>query len=229
MLDDAAEVHDGDPVGEMRGRRQVMGDHQDREPAAAQPVQELQDSGPDRDVEHRDRLVGDEQARLEHERGCDRHALALTAGELVRVTVEEELGRRELDALQGLPDKLEALSLRPAEAVDEQRLLHGRPDAEARVERFVRVLVDDLDLPAERAKRPRAEAVVMSRPSYRIAPDTGSTRRSTAWAVVVFPQPDSPTSATSSPLPTASDTPSTACTACFGRRASKPTSPRGTG
>ena len=86
------------------------------EPALPQPVEELQDARPDRDVEHRDRLVGDEQPRLEDERGGDRNPLALPAGELVRVAVEEELRRRELDARQRLAHLLEASLLRAADA-----------------------------------------------------------------------------------------------------------------
>ena len=69
----------------------------------------------------------------------------------------------------------------------------------------------------------------MSPPSNAIRPETGSTSRRTACAVVVLPQPDSPTSATSSPRLTVKLTPSTACTNRLGRRASAPPSPRETG
>ena len=41
----------------------------------------------DRDVERRHRLVADEQARLERQRAGDADALALAAGELVRVAL----------------------------------------------------------------------------------------------------------------------------------------------
>ena len=42
-------------------------------------------------VEQRDRLVADQAGRVEHERGGDRDALALAAGQLVRVALAEPL------------------------------------------------------------------------------------------------------------------------------------------
>ena len=46
---------------------------------------QVQDLRLDRDVERRGRLVGDEQRRVQHERHGDHHALALAAGQLVRI------------------------------------------------------------------------------------------------------------------------------------------------
>ena len=109
LLDDAAEVHDQDAVGVVRGGREVVRDHQDAEPAAPQAVEQVEDARAHRDVEHRDGLVGDEQLRLEHERRRDRDALPLAARELVRVAVEEELGGREPGALERLAHALGAL------------------------------------------------------------------------------------------------------------------------
>ena len=58
----------------------------------------------------------------------------------------------------------------------------------------------------------------MSRPRKLIRPSSASTIRMTVWAVVVLPQPDSPTSASISPGPTLKSTPSTAWTcSCFWR------------
>ena len=53
----------------------------------------------------------------------------------------------------------------------------------------------------------------MSSPSNRMLPDVGSISRSTARAVVDFPQPDSPTSANVSPCSRSKEMPSTALTA----------------
>ena len=50
-------------------------------------AQQVQDLRLDRDVERRDGLVGDDQLRLQRERARDADALALAAGELVRVAV----------------------------------------------------------------------------------------------------------------------------------------------
>ena len=52
---------------------------------AHEPQHQREDLAAHRGVERGDRLVGDEQARLEHHRARDHHALALPARELVRV------------------------------------------------------------------------------------------------------------------------------------------------
>ena len=70
-----------------------MRDEQDREAEPLlQVLQEGQDLRLHGDVERRDRLVGDEHLGFERERAGDADALALAAGEFVRVAVER--GRR---------------------------------------------------------------------------------------------------------------------------------------
>ena len=129
-----------------------MRDHQNPEPFSAKPVKEVQHPGAHRDVEHRDRLVGDEQFGAEGHACRDRDSLALASGELVRVAVEEELRRAELDPGQGVVHAFAALRFRAAEPMDQQRLLHSRADGEPRVERLVRVLVDQLHPPPKGPK-----------------------------------------------------------------------------
>ncbi len=145
LLHDAAEVHHEDAVGVLRGGREVVRDHEDAEPAAAQPVEQVENAGAHRHVEHRDRLVGDQQLRLQHERGRDRDALPLAAGQLVRIAVEEQLGGGQPGALERLAHALGALLAR-ADAVDHERLAHRVAHAVARVERLVRILEHDLRL-----------------------------------------------------------------------------------
>ena len=80
-LDDAPQIHDGDAVGEESGGRQIVGDVEDGDAAfVAQVAQQVEDFGADRHVEHRDRLVGDQQLRIEDQRAGDADALALPAG-----------------------------------------------------------------------------------------------------------------------------------------------------
>jgi hypothetical protein len=134
-----------------------VGDHQDPEAAAAEAVEELEDPGPHGHVEHRHRLVGDEELGLEHERRGDSDPLALATRELVRITVEEELGRGELDPRERVAYERRPLRLRAPELVDEERLLDGGAHGEPRIERLVRILVDDLHPPAERPERAGAE------------------------------------------------------------------------
>ena len=75
----------------------------------------------------------------------------------MRVAVEVELGRRELDADECVANPLGPLGLRAAEAVDQERLLYRGADAEPRVERLVGILVDDLHPAAQRTQLALAE------------------------------------------------------------------------
>ena len=112
-LHDLAQVHHRDPVGEHPGQRQVVGDEQVRQAAlAAQVEHQAQELGPDRDVEHRDRLVGDDQLGLHDQGPGDHHALALAAGELVRVAGGEVRGGAQAGGLERVEDALAALGSR---------------------------------------------------------------------------------------------------------------------
>ena len=63
-------------------------------------LEQVDDLGLDRHVEGRDRLVADDQVRLDRERAGDPDALALAAGELVRIALDER--RVEADEAQQL-------------------------------------------------------------------------------------------------------------------------------
>ena len=153
-------------------------------------------------VERGRRLVGDQQPRLARERERDQHALALAAGELVRV-----VGARAAPAA------------RPARAArrracDTSRRRAPRacssiaspiwsPDALHRVERVQRALEDDRQLgPAHRAQPPGLHR--RARPRRRAAPRPSppcprGSSRSSAPASVDLPQPDSPARPSVSP------------------------------
>ena len=101
------------------------------------------------DVERRDRLVGDDERRLERERARDADALPLAAAELVRVLVD--VGGVEPDELEQLPHARATLLAR-ADLVNDERLLDDRADAHPRIQRRVRILEDDLEVPARAAQ-----------------------------------------------------------------------------
>ena len=92
---------------------------------------------------------------LDRERPGDDDALALAAGEFVRVAVGVLGG--EADALEDL-DHGVALAAAAPEVVDRQRLGQRRADPHARVEARERVLEDDLHAPADRRAWPRGRA-----------------------------------------------------------------------
>ena len=110
QLDDLAEVHHRDAVAHVAHDREVVGDEDQRQAEVALEVaQQVEDLRLDRHVERGDRLVGDDQLRLERERARDADALALAAGELVRVAVVV-LGV-EPDRVHQLLDRALALAL----------------------------------------------------------------------------------------------------------------------
>ena len=77
----------------------------------------------DRDVERGDRLVGDDQLGLDRERAGDADALALAAGELVRVARRRRGGQADLvEQRRDAPARARRRSPRP---VDPQRLAEG--------------------------------------------------------------------------------------------------------
>ena len=85
-------------------------------------LEQAHDRGLHRDVEGRGDLVADQHLGLGRERARDRDALALAAGQLVRVALRR--ARRERDALEQLGDPLGS-RLASAQA---EEVLQGCPD-----------------------------------------------------------------------------------------------------
>ena len=147
-LDDLAQVHHRDPVGDVADDAEVVGDEHVGEPELVlQVLEQVDDLRLDRDVEGRDGLVGDDHLRLQRERAGDADALALAARELVREALDV-LGR-EPDAVEQLLDAAVELLAR-GDAVELQRVADDLADALARVQRRVGVLEDHLHLAPQR-------------------------------------------------------------------------------
>ena len=88
-LDDLAEIHDRDTVRHVLDDREIMTDEEQRQAKfPLQILKQIHDLRLDGDVERRDRLVTDDQVRLRRERPCDADALALSALEFVRPSVQ---------------------------------------------------------------------------------------------------------------------------------------------
>ena len=81
-----AEIHHRHAVGDVAHHRQVVGDEQQRETQRfLQFVQQVHHLRLHGHVEGGDRLVADDELRLQHQRPGDADALALAAGKLVRI------------------------------------------------------------------------------------------------------------------------------------------------
>ena len=120
LLDDPAQIHDGDVLADVAHHRQVVRDEQVGEPEILlQTHQQVENLRLDRDVERRDRLVGDDEVRLDGERPRDADALPLSTAELVRLAVGEL--RREPDAVEQFVDPLSRLAF-GGDAVHAQHL-----------------------------------------------------------------------------------------------------------
>ena len=115
--------------------------------SSRKPLDQLDDLRLDGHVERGRRLVGDEQLRRARQRHGDHHALAHSAGELVRVIVEPVGGLRDADHAQQFDGALAGLLLVHAH-VQFQRLGELAADRQHGVEARHRVLKDHGDLRA---------------------------------------------------------------------------------
>ena len=131
-LDDAAKIHHRDAMADVLDHGEVVGDEKVGElELLLQVDQQVDDLGLDRDVERRHRLVADDQGGTQGQRAGDSDALALAAGEFVRVG--EHGGGPEAHALEQVGDALAAFGRR-ADIMDDQRLAHDLARRHARVQ-----------------------------------------------------------------------------------------------
>ena len=100
-FDDLALGHHADAVGDLSHDAEVMGDEQHRHAFAAfQAGEQFEDLRLHGDVERRRRLVGDQEFRLVGQSHGDHDALALAAGELVRIGIEPLLRIADADLVE---------------------------------------------------------------------------------------------------------------------------------
>ena len=180
--------------------REIVRDEQIGEfELALQVLQQVDDLRLHRNVERRDRLVADDEARL----AAQGRARCRCAGAGRRRTRADsaraaERGKRTRSssfahARRRAPRVGRRRGSRTASAM-------VSPTRHARIERAVGVLEDDLHAAAApRAARRCRERRDRRRPSNRTAPAVGSIRRNSRRPVVDLPQPDSPTRPSVSP------------------------------
>src|SRR5690554_6330987 len=149
QFDDPPQIHHRDAIRDMLHDREVMGDKKIAKIILFLKIlEQVDDLGLDRDVERADRLVADDEVWVEGERARDADALALAAGEFMRIA--RDIGGLQADALeQALDDAATLLAL--GDAVELDGLADDALDGHARVQAREGVLEDDLHLAAQRA------------------------------------------------------------------------------
>jgi hypothetical protein len=156
-----AEVHHQDAIGDVLDHVQVVRDEDVRQrQLGLEILEQVEDLGLDGLVERRDGLVEHEELGIEHERARDVHPLALASRQFVRVARAVEPGI-EADALEEAPGA--GARLAAGRAVHEQAERHRVVDRHARIQRGVRVLKDELHVPAQPLQaRPARRAQILA-------------------------------------------------------------------
>ena len=193
-LDDLPGVHHEQLVGDVARRGDVVGDVEQRElEATAQVVKQGEHLESDGDVQHRDRLVGEEHAGAGGESAGERDPLPLAARELVGVLLEELPGGRETHLSHQGVDLFLNVAVRfvPMQHHGALEVVMNRM---SRVQRSERVLEDELDLALVSSEGAPVETSTGS-PSRRIEPEVGCSCPARSLATVVLPDPLSPTKA----------------------------------
>ena len=146
QLDDLSQVHDGDAVADVLHHAQVVRDEEvGQAELGFQLGHQVEHLRLNRHIERGHRFVGDHELGPEHQRPRQADPLPLPAAELVGIAIDVEAAKP--DFLQDFGHRLFALApvLHPVVA---QSLAHDLADRQARVERRVGVLKDDLHLGA---------------------------------------------------------------------------------
>ena len=151
QLDEPPQIHHPDAPAAVLDDAEVVGDEEvgEVEPFL-QVVEQVDDLRPDRHVQRGDRLVADDQLRVQGQRPGDAHALLLAAGQLVGIA--REVGPGQPDHVAQLRGPRAPL-LRPVQAVDQIRLQQDVEDPAAGIQTGRGVLEDHLRLAAEAPQR----------------------------------------------------------------------------
>ena len=148
LLDDPAEVEDGNALAGLRHEPEVVADeHDGQRPFLAQREQEIEDLGLNGHVEGGGRLVGDDEIRFRAERRREHHPLLHAARQLVRMALHDVGGVRQAkvpkEALRPLPGIRSG-----GDAVATHDALELAADGEEWIQGFRGVLEHHADAPA---------------------------------------------------------------------------------
>ena len=154
-LDDAAEIHHRDAVGDVTHDREVVRDEEIGQlEVSLELFEQIDDLRPNRNVERRDRLVADDEVRIHRERARDSDPLSLAARELVRVARRSIL--RQTDAHEQIAHAPVRVALR-REPMHAHRLGDHPTHRVPRIQGRERILEDHLHPPPQRPQVALAE------------------------------------------------------------------------
>ncbi len=128
-----------------------MADQDQRLAAGPRLVEQPQDLGLHRDVERRRRFVGNQQLRIQRERGGDQRPLALAPRQLMRQLSHLDLGIRHTDELQQRDDALGQFGFCYARTMQTEAFADLPADRSQLIERHQRILQDKTDILAAQA------------------------------------------------------------------------------
>ena len=144
-LDDGATIHDHHPLHVLGDDAEIVRDQDHRHAALLDEIgDEVEDLALDGDVQRGGRLICDQQVRLAGECHGNRDALALAAGELVRIGIDAPRRIRQPDAVEQR-DRLASGLRGRIILVTPQRFGHLMADRVHRIERGHRLLEDHAD------------------------------------------------------------------------------------
>lgn len=143
-LDDFAEVHDGDPIRDVFNHRKIVGDEDEREVHLSTKLREqVENLRLNRNIEGGHGFVGYEDFRFERERPGNRDALALSAGEFMRVLPHQTGG--ETNQTHEVRHACRDLGRR-TDSVHLERFSERRVHRHSRIQRCVRILKNHLQV-----------------------------------------------------------------------------------
>ena len=223
LLDDLAEIHDGDTPGRPGDDAEIMGDQQHRHAELGlELLQQIEDLGLDRDIQRRRGLVRHQEARPAAEGHGDHRPLAHAAAEIEGIGAVALAGIGHADDLQHLDRRAPwrrrgrgacgAVAPRrsarrwygpgESEVMGSWKIMAISPPRTARM----------ASLSVSRAARSRVAPpeAGASRIRPRLSFSGGGRMLRMARAVMLLPQPLSPTSPRVSPWPTARSRPRSA-------------------
>ena len=147
IFNDAAEVHDGNTVGDVADHGEVMGDKDVGKPCFPLKIeQQIHDLRLNGNIQCGDRFVADHQRRTHGQRAGDANALALAAGEFMREAVGVLFVQPDL--VQQLDCHFPTFLLGEVDgAVQIPALRDEVGDGHARVQARIGILKDHLDAP----------------------------------------------------------------------------------